>query len=149
MSQERGFRNFDKNPDLFMCTFLLEYERPANTTCLLKILFLNYGPNKTSKPNRMQDSLKVVSATFLLVCFLMSKRIFFSSQKLKLIFTEFVLKWKLILFAVPAQIPYLGKSYKPKASQPIRLQDFLISNISRTNQLNSLIFCILIQVCIN
>ena len=100
MSQERGFGNFDKNPDLVMCTFLLEYERPANTTCLLKILFLNYGPNKTSKPNRMQDSLKVVSATFLLVCFLMSKRIFFSSQKLKLIFTEFVLKWKLILFDV-------------------------------------------------
>ena len=95
MSQERGFGNFDKNLTQFMCTFLLEYERPANATCLLEILFFNYGPNKTSKPNRMQDSLKVVSATFLLVCFLMSKRIFwefFLSQKLKLIFTEFVLK---------------------------------------------------------
>ena len=103
MSQERGFGNFDKNLTQFMCTFLLEYERPANATCLLEILFFNYGPNKTSKPNRMQDSLKVVSATFLLVCFLMSKRIFwefFLSQKLKLIFTEFVLKWKLILYDV-------------------------------------------------
>ena len=43
---------------------------------------------------------------------------------------------------VPAQIPYLGKfwflRYGPKCSQPIRLQDFLISHISRTNQWNTL-----------
>ena len=39
---------------------------------------------------------------------------------------------------VPTQIPYLGKflflRYGPKCSQPIRLQEFLINHISRTNQ---------------
>ena len=43
-----------------------------------------------------------------------------------------------IICCVPAQIPYLWKflflRYQPKCSQPIRLQDFLINNISRTNQ---------------
>ena len=43
---------------------------------------------------------------------------------------------------VPAQIPYLGKF----CSQPIRSQDLLINHISRTNQSNSLIFCMLIQI---
>ena len=45
-----------------------------------------------------------------------------------------------IICCVPAQIPYLGKflflRYGPKCSQPIRLQDFLINHISRTNQWN-------------
>ena len=49
-----------------------------------------------------------------------------------------------IISCVPAQIPYLEKylflRYRPKCSQPIRLQDFLINHISRTNQWNSLIF---------
>ena len=58
-----------------------------------------------------------------------------------------------IICCVPAQIPYLGKflflRYGPKCSQPIRLQDFLINHISRTNQWNSLIFCMLIQIHIN
>ena len=58
-----------------------------------------------------------------------------------------------IICFVPAQIPYLGKflflRYGPKCSQPIRLQDFLINHISRTNQWNSLVFCILIQIHIN
>ena len=43
-----------------------------------------------------------------------------------------------IIWCVPAQIPHLGKisflRYGPKCSQPIRLQDFLINHISRTNQ---------------
>ena len=43
---------------------------------------------------------------------------------------------------VPAQIPYLEKylflRYGPKCSQSIRLQDFLINLISRTNQWNFL-----------
>ena len=55
-----------------------------------------------------------------------------------------------IICYVPAQIPYLGKilflRYRPKCSQPIRLQDFLINYFSRTNWSNSLIFCILIQI---
>ena len=55
-----------------------------------------------------------------------------------------------IICYVPAQIPYLGKilflRYRPKCSQPIRLQDFLINYFSRTNGSNSLIFCILIQI---
>ena len=38
----------------------------------------------------------------------------------------------------PGQIPYFGKflflRYGPKCSQPIRLQNFLISHTSRTNQ---------------
>ena len=54
---------------------------------------------------------------------------------------------------VPTQISYLGKflfpKYGPKCFQPIRLQDFLINHISRTNQWNSLIFCMLIQIYIN
>ena len=58
-----------------------------------------------------------------------------------------------IIGCVPAQIPYLGKflflRYGPKCSHPIRLQDFLINHISKTNQWNSLIFCMLIQICIN
>ena len=55
-----------------------------------------------------------------------------------------------ILCCVPAQIPFLGKflflRYGPKCSQPIRLQDYLINHISRTNQWNSLIFFMLIQI---
>ena len=55
-----------------------------------------------------------------------------------------------IICNVPVQIPYFGKylflKYEPKCSQPIRLQDFLINHISRTNQWNSLIFCMLIQI---
>ena len=43
-----------------------------------------------------------------------------------------------IICCVPVEIPYLGKflflGYRPKCSQPIRLQDFLINHISRTNQ---------------
>ena len=58
-----------------------------------------------------------------------------------------------IVCCVPAQILYLGKylflRYGPKSSQPIRLQDFLINHISRTNQWNSLIFFMLIQIHIN
>ena len=58
-----------------------------------------------------------------------------------------------IICCVPAQSPYLGKfwflGYGPKCSEPIRLQDFLINHISRTNQWNSLIFCMLIQIYIN
>ena len=42
-----------------------------------------------------------------------------------------------IICCVPGQIPYLEKflflKYGPKCSQPIRLQDFLINHISRTN----------------
>ena len=49
-----------------------------------------------------------------------------------------------IIYFVPAQIPYFGKflilRYGPRCSQPVRLQDFLINHISRTNQWNSLIF---------
>ena len=55
-----------------------------------------------------------------------------------------------ILCCVPAQIPFLGKflflRYGPKCSQPIRLQDYLINHISRTNQWNSLISFMLIQI---
>ena len=58
-----------------------------------------------------------------------------------------------IICYVPAQIPYLEKfwflRYGPKCPQPIRLQDFLINHIPRTNVWNSLIFCMLIQVHIN
>ena len=39
--------------------------------------------------------------------------------------------------------------YGPKCSQPLRLQDFLINHISRTNKWNSLICCMLIQIYIN
>ena len=50
---------------------------------------------------------------------------------------------KYIICCVPAQIPYLGKfsflRYGPKCSQPVRLRDFLINHVSRTNQWNSLI----------
>ena len=49
-----------------------------------------------------------------------------------------------IIWCVPAQIPYLGKflflRYRPKCSHPIRLQDFLINHISRTNQWYNLFF---------
>ena len=50
---------------------------------------------------------------------------------------------------VPAQMHYLGNllflRYGPKCWQPIKLQDFFINHISKTNQWNSLIFCVLIQ----
>ena len=55
-----------------------------------------------------------------------------------------------VICCVPPQIPYLGKSlflrHGRKCSQLIRLQYFLINHISRTNQWNSLIFCMLIQI---
>ena len=55
-----------------------------------------------------------------------------------------------IICCVPAQIPYLRKFwfliYGTKCSQPIRLQDFLINHISRTNKWNSLNFCKLMQI---
>ena len=55
-----------------------------------------------------------------------------------------------IICCVLVQVSYLGKfwfrRYGPKCSQPVRLQDFLINNISRTNQWNNLIFCMLIQI---
>ena len=58
-----------------------------------------------------------------------------------------------IICCVPAQIPYLGKflfmKCGTKCSQLIRLLDFLINRIFRTNQRNSLIFCILVQIQIN
>ena len=58
-----------------------------------------------------------------------------------------------IIYFVPEQIPYLGKflflRYGPKCSQPIRLQDFLINHISRTNQLNSLIFACWYKIHLN
>ena len=58
-----------------------------------------------------------------------------------------------IIYWVPAQYPYQGKflfqRYWPKCSELIRLQDFLINHISKTNQRNSLIFCMLMQVHIN
>ena len=58
-----------------------------------------------------------------------------------------------IICCVPAQIPYLGKfwflRYRPKFSQPIRQQDFLINHISRTNQWISLILRMLIQISVN
>ena len=51
---------------------------------------------------------------------------------------------------VPAQISYLGKflflRYGPNSTQPVRLQDFLISHITRNNLWNSLLFCMLIQI---
>ena len=51
---------------------------------------------------------------------------------------------------VPAEIPYLGKILflrcGPECSQTIRLQDFLINHIYRTNQWNSLRFGMLIQI---
>ena len=59
-----------------------------------------------------------------------------------------------IICCVPTQILYLGKfflflRYGPKFSKRIRLHDFLINHISRTNQYNSLIFCMLIGVVSN
>ena len=58
-----------------------------------------------------------------------------------------------IICCVSAQVRYLGKfwflRYGPKRPQPIKLQDFSINHISRTNQWNSLIFCMLIQIHIN
>ena len=58
-----------------------------------------------------------------------------------------------IICCVPAQIPFLEKfsflRYGPKCYKPIRLQDFLINHISRTNQWSSLIFCMLIRIHIN
>ena len=58
-----------------------------------------------------------------------------------------------IICCVPAQIPFLGKflflRYGPKCFQPIRLQDFWTNHISRPNEWNGLIFCMLIQIDIN
>ena len=58
-----------------------------------------------------------------------------------------------VICYIPEQTPYLGKflflKYGPKCSQIMRLQDFLINHISRTNQRNSLIFCMLTQICVN
>ena len=55
-----------------------------------------------------------------------------------------------IICCVPAQILCLGKilflRYKPKWSQPVRFQDFLNQHFSRTNQWNSIILCMLIQI---
>ena len=55
-----------------------------------------------------------------------------------------------IICSVPTQIPYLGKNFfqrcGPKCCEPIRLQDFLINHIFRTNRWNSLIFYMLIQI---
>ena len=60
---------------------------------------------------------------------------------------------KTYVICYSAQIPYLEKNfflrYGSKYSQLIRLQVFLMNHISRTNQWNSLIFCILIQVHVN
>ena len=54
---------------------------------------------------------------------------------------------------VSAEMPYLGNfwflRYGLKCSLSIRLQDFLIDHISRSNQWNSPIFCMLIQIHIN
>ena len=48
--------------------------------------------------------------------------------------------------------PIFGKVFVPeiwpKCSQPMRLQDFLINYISRTNQWNSPSFCMLMQIYI-
>ena len=69
-----------------------------------------------------------------------------------LIFTEFCNK-NLYCLLCSCTILYLGKylfpRYGPISSQPIRLQDFLINYISRTNRWNSLIFFMLIQIHIN
>ena len=66
---------------------------------------------------------------------------------------SYFIKKTYIICCVPAQTSCLGKClflrYGPKYSQPIRLQDFLINDISRTNQLNSLIICTLIQIHMN
>ena len=55
-----------------------------------------------------------------------------------------------IICCVPAQIPYLGKFLflrnGPKCSQPVRLHDFLINQVSRTNQWISTIICMLMQI---
>ena len=58
---------------------------------------------------------------------------------------------KFIIFAVFLHKSHIWEnfcSYGPKCSQPIRLQDFLINRISRTNQWNSPILCMLIQIYI-
>ena len=55
-----------------------------------------------------------------------------------------------IICCVPAQIPHLGKFLLlrngPKCSQPVGLHDFLINQISRTNQWISMIICMLMQI---
>ena len=62
----------------------------------------------------------------------------------------FSICWKIwwLIFTEFCTNPILGKVFVPeiwpKCSQPIRLQDFLINYISRINQWNSLIFCMLI-----
>ena len=66
------------------------------------------------------------------------KQVFWIYWKIwSLIFTEFVLWWKLYLL-VPVQILYLGKflflRYGSKSSQPIRMPDFLMNHISKPNQ---------------
>ena len=56
-----------------------------------------------------------------------------------------------IICCFPAQIPFLGKflflRYGPKCSQPIRLQDYLINHISRTNQWNAWFFSCWYKSC--
>ena len=83
------------------------------------------------------------------------KRVFFNLLK-NLVFNFYwicsIMKIYIIC-CVLTQIPYLEKflflRYRWKYSQPIRLQDFLINHISKTNPWNSLVFCMLIQLCIN
>ena len=61
----------------------------------------------------------------------------------------FIMKNRLI-YCVSTQIPYLGtllfQRHGRKCSQLMALPDFLINHISRTNQWNSLPFCMLIQI---
>ena len=68
-------------------------------------------------------------------------------------FNEFALSWILKLFPVFLHISHIWDFFLlrhgPKCSQLIRLQDFLINNISVTNFSNRLIFCLLIQIYIN
>ena len=55
-----------------------------------------------------------------------------------------------LIYCVSTQIPYLGtllfQRHGRKCSQLMTLPDFLINHISRTNQWNSLPFCMLIQI---
>ena len=52
-----------------------------------------------------------------------------------------------IIYSVPAQVPYLEKKlFLRNCSHSMRWQGFLMNQTSRTNQWNSLIFCILIQI---
>ena len=54
-----------------------------------------------------------------------------------------------IIYCVPVQIFYFWKMllrYRPKCSQPFRLQDFQIKRFSRADRWNNLIFCMLIHI---